>query len=74
MKKKVFMLLVLICCLPLCAQANSISLTFSVVMPNPIEISSNSEGATTSTPEATITTEKTNVNGIPALIQTALAK
>ena len=74
MKKKVFMLLVLICCLPLYAQANEVSVTFSVVMPNPIEISSNSEGATTSTPEATIITEETVSNGIPILIQTALAK
>ncbi|MCK5494066.1 MAG: hypothetical protein KAJ14_13225 [Candidatus Omnitrophica bacterium] len=74
MKKKVFMLLVLICCLPLCAQANTVSVTFSAVMPNIIEISSTPEGATTSTPDATITTEETVINGIPALIQTALAK
>ncbi|MCK4916905.1 MAG: hypothetical protein KAJ14_08035 [Candidatus Omnitrophica bacterium] len=74
MKKKVFMLLILICCLPLCVQANTVSVTFSVRMPNHIKVNSDSEGINTSTPDTIITTEETVRNGTLVIIQTALAK
>ncbi len=76
MKKKIFMLLVLICCLPLCTQANTVSVNIKVIMPNVLEANLIPQDllSTRNSSDTTTITEEIVRNGMPVILETTLNK
>ncbi|MCK5393378.1 MAG: hypothetical protein KAI91_03505 [Candidatus Omnitrophica bacterium] len=74
MKKKVFQLFLLLFFSQISANANTVSISLRVVMPDLIEPQINAQFANLKTTNAITFVEDTTKDGLPAIIETTIVK